>query len=348
MHTLLRWATALVVTCLPNVVWAASGISLTINANASGAPILAGTMNVGNVNGLGVAAASSGISIVSNGVSGGVLYISPYDLNVTLSGTEKNSNVNITAQVTTNFLHPTMLAAQNCQPATCNNGGSFTTIPTGGPVNVIPTTFVVTTRTFTPYIAVFVSNANGTTYSGPDVVTITFTANDGVSSAIATLALTVSVQNAVQLTLGTAPGGLTVSPASDYTANFGNVNALGVGTPSAGLTKISAANGTIYSTPYLIQPAFSNQTSTTGSIKIFVSTNFANTTVLELDDASSCCAAGSFTALPTASPVTAQITGVSSGSSITRYLGLRVKKANGAAGLTGSDNAIITFALTVP
>jgi len=81
---------------------------------------------------------------------------------------------------------------------------------------------------------------------------------------------------------------------------------------------------------------------------MFVSANFANTTVLELDDASTCCAAGSFTPIPSSSPASAQITNVSSGSSITRYLGLLVKKANGAAGLTGSDNATITFALTVP
>lgn len=347
MRTLLRWATFVAVTCLPNVVWAASGISLSITANASGAAILAGTMSVGNVNGLGVGTATTGISLVSTGVVGGVLYTSPYDLNVTLSGSEKNSNVNITAQVTTNFLHPTILVAKNCQPGACSSGGSFTTIPTAGSINVIPQTFVGTTQTFAPHIAIFVSNANGTAYTGADLVTITFTANNGASTATATLAMTVSVQNAVQLTLSTASGGLTISPASDYSANFGNVNALGVGNASAGLTKIAAANGTIYSTPYLIQPSFSDFASSTGSVKMFVSTNFANTTVLELDDASSCCAAGSFAALPTASPGT-QISGLSSGSSITRYLGLRVKKANGAGGLNGADTATVTYTLTVP
>src|SRR5215469_16804310 len=347
MRTLLRWATFVVLTCLPNVVWAASGISLSITANASGAAILAGTMSVGNVNGLGVGTTSAGISVISPGAAGGVLYGSPYDVNVTLSGSEKNSNVNITAQVTTNFLHPAMLIAKNCQPGACSSGGSFTTVPTMGSINVIPQTLVGTTQTFTPHIAIFVSDANGTPYTGADLITITFTANDGTSTAKATLAMTVSVQNAVQLTLGTASGGLTISPASDYSANFGNVNALGVGNASAGLTKIAAANGTIYSTPYLIQPAFSDFTSATGTVKMFVSTNFANTTVLELDDASSCCAAGSFMALPTVSPGT-QISGLSSGSSITRYLGLRVKKANGAGGLNGADTATVTYTLTVP
>ena len=347
MRTLLRWATVVTVTCLPNVVWAASGISLTITANAGGAAIVAGTMNMGNVNGLGVGTASTGISIVSAGVTGGVLYTSPYNLNVTLNGNEKNSNVSITAQVTTNFADPIFIA-RNCQPGACSSGGSFTVIPTAGSINVVPTTFVGTTQTFTPLIAVFVSDANGTAYATQNTATITFTASDGPSTATATLNLRATPQNAVQLTLGAGAGGLTISPASDYSINFGNVNALGVGVPSAGLTKIAAANGTIYSTPYLIQSAFSDQASTTSSIKVFVSTNFAKTAVLELDDASTCCAAGSFTALPTTSPGTAQIAGISSGSSITRYLGLRVKKVNGAGGLTGSDNAIITFALTVP
>src|SRR5262249_1134440 len=98
---------------------------------------------------------------------------------------------------------------------------------------------------------------------------------------------------------------------------------------------------------YLIQPAFSGFSFTTGKIEIHVNPNFAKSTILELDDASSCCAAGSFTALPTPSGGAAQITSASSGSSITRYLGLRVTKANGA-GSTGSDNATLIFTLTVP
>src|SRR5215475_3989229 len=235
MRTLVRWATLVAVTCLPNVVWAASGISLTITANASGAAIVGGTMNMGNANGLGVGTTSAGISIITAGVTNGVLYTSPYNLNLTLSGSEKNSNVNITAQVTTNFADPTIFIARNCQPGACSNGGSFTVVPTAGTINVIPTTFVGTTQTFTPVIAIFVSDANGTVYSGQHTAVITFTANDGVSTATATLTLNVTPQSAVQLTLGTAPGGLTISPAADYTTNFGNVNALGVGNPSAGL-----------------------------------------------------------------------------------------------------------------
>jgi hypothetical protein len=307
-------------------------------------------MAFGNVNGLGVTSVAAPPAVITTGVTGGVLYTSAYNLDVTLSGSAKTNDVDITAQVTTNFTHFAVLGVKNCQPAgTCSTAAGFTTIPTAGTINVIPTTLVGTSQPFTPTIAILVSNTNGASaYVGTDQVTITFRATAAGFSATATLTLTLSVQNAVQLTLGTAPGGLTISPATDFSVNFGNVNALGVGTPLAGLTKTAAVNATIYSTPYLIQPVFSGFVSaTTGTIEFHVSPNFAKSTILELDDASSCCAAGSFTALPTPTAGTAQITSVSSGSIITRYLGLRVTKANGA-GSTGSDNATVVFTLTVP
>src|SRR5205085_6858326 len=81
-----------------------------------------------------------------------------------------------------------------------------------------------------------------------------------------------TVQNAVRLTLATAPGGLTVTPQADYSMSFGNVNGLGFG-PAAGLTTVAAAGGVVYSTPYLLQTAFADFTSTTATIKVFVSTN---------------------------------------------------------------------------
>src|SRR5438067_1126690 len=112
MHTLLRWATWIVVTYLPNVVWAT--VSLTISTHPGGTTIagIPQTMAMGNVNGLGVGSTS----IVTTGVTSGVLYVSLYDLNVTVTGGDKNNVVNITATVTSNFLHSTALIAKNCSP----------------------------------------------------------------------------------------------------------------------------------------------------------------------------------------------------------------------------------------
>ncbi len=41
-------------------------------------------------------------------------------------------------------------------------------------------------------------------------------------------------------------------------------------------------------------------------------------------------------------------TSVTSGSTVTRYLGLLVAKINGGSALNGSDNATLTYTLSVP
>jgi hypothetical protein len=359
MRTLSRWATAIGLICLPNVVWAASGIVLNVStativpgATITGSGTPTGAMDVANgaglaVDALGIGAASANVTKIPI-IGGGYLYTSPYNLDVTLSGTAKNKTVTITATIGSFTSPTTSFGASNCLLAagSCSSSGSFTAL-SASPVAVItPTTVSTSSTTFTPTIALSALNANGSAYTGSDDVTITFTASVPGFSTTATLNLTARLQNVIQLTLGTAPGGLTVGPGSDYSLNFGNVNALGIGTPSVGLTKTAVSNGTIYSSPYLVQPFFADQSFPAGKIEIKVSTPFTHTSYLELDDAATCCSGSAFTAIPSAPP-TAQITGVSSGSSITRYLGLLVKKGNGA-GSSGSDNAILTFTLTVP
>ncbi len=357
MRNTLRWATLMMIVCLPNVLWA--GISISIASAPGGVPISSGTMTIGNMNALGIGTAPTGTSLITSGVSGGALYSSPYVLQVALTGADKNTNVTITAAVTSAFAHPTMLAAESCQPGTCTSGGNFTVIPATGNITVVPSTLIsgsggTLTQTFTPYIAIFVAAANGASFSS-DQATVTFTATDITigNSSTATLTLVPSVQTAMQLTLGTAPGGLSITPATDYAVNFGNVNGLGIGTPSAGITKTAVAGGEVYATAYLIQPVFSDFASTTGHVSVYVSTDFAHPSTLTLQDATA--ATGPFTAIAkTAGSPTSISSTAASGSSITRYLGLKVSNANGAgifpgtAGASGGDNSILTFTLTVP
>jgi len=91
---------------------------------------------------------------------------------------------------------------------------------------------------------------------------------------------------------------------------FGNVNGLGVG-PGAGLTTVAAAGGVIYSTPYLLNPAYGDFTSTTAATPTVITTTAADR------------------------------------SSITRYLGLFVG-LNTAAPFIGTDSATLTYTMTVP
>jgi hypothetical protein len=128
--------------------------------------------------------------------------------------------------------------------------------------------------------------------------------------------------------------------------NFGNVNGLGIG-PGTGLSTVSATGGIIYSTPYLINPVFTNFASTTGSVSVYVSTNFAHPTILKANDAAS--SGGPYTVMSTTQAIPTSITrSAADRSSITRYLGLFVSNINGATAFTGTDNATLTFTLTVP
>ena len=313
----------------------------------------------GNVNGLGVGTPSAGISILTTGVAGGVFYNTPY--HVVLSGMTAGHKATVTVYVSAQFAHPTIVHLLSCYPnAGCTTGASYTTISTnaGAPTTIIAAPGVAN-GTYTASLALFVSNTNGGgTFTGADTATLTFTATDLNNSNTSTVTLALNtpnetVQTALQLLLATAPGGLTISPGSDFSANYGNTNGLGVGSPSAGLTLVSAAGGVIYSTPYQIKPSFSSFSSTTGSVSIYVSTDFVHPNTLTLKDAAS--SGGPYTNISKSSGSPTSITtSANSGSTITRYLGLFVSSSNGAgafpgtAGASGADAATLTYTFTVP
>ena len=220
----------------------------------------------------------------------------------------------------------------------------------GAQTSVAPAPGIPKGTTATIGLAIFVPDNNGgTAFAGTDSASITYTMIDSATGTVLeTDALVLNnpnetLQTAVQFTLGTATGGLTISPSTDYAANFGFVNGLGIG-PGAGLTTVSVAGGTVYVTPYLLNIAFSDQSSTTATIKVALTTNFAHPAILQLDDSSS--SSGPFTQITT-TPL--QITNSAADrTAITRFLGLFVSNSNGAGAFTGSDIATLTFTMTVP
>ena len=304
-----------------------------------------------NVNGLGIGTPITGATILST--TGGVLYTSPIDLAVSGAGGGNPAVVGVF--VSSNFVHSSLLQAFSCR-AGCTSAANYTAISlTSGLASdtpVIPSPGLTANQTVTVFIGVFVSNqdgaaavASGTT----DSVQLTYQTFDGSNGSLKnTDTLTLNnpletIQTAVQLTLGTATGGLTISPASDYATNYGNVNGLGIG-PGAGLTPVSVAGGTVYSTPYLLQPEFSDFSSTTATIKVTLTTDFAHPAILQLDDSGS--SGGPFTQITT-TPLTITSTAASF-NPFTRFLGLFVSNANGVGAFTGSDTATLTFTMTVP
>lgn len=340
--------------CAPTALAAAN---LVLQSAPAGVTITAAGGNYktsfGTVNGLGIAPASptAGVTIVA--LTNGALYYTTYQLEVT-GGLPAGHQANITGYVSTNFANPLALIVQSC-PSTqaCNSSGSFSSLPltSGGAVDVVPLPGIAKNTLVTAGLAIFVPDNDGAAaFTGNDSAVVTLTAFDaGTQIDQRTLSLnfpTETLETAVRLTLNSDPAGLTVSPAADYLMAFGNVNGLGIGAGS-GLTPVARAGGIIYSTPYLVEPAFTDFASTTATVNVYVSTDFANPLILQLFDASA--GAGPYNAISKSSGAPTQITNSYSNRSInSRYLGLFVSNLNGPTAFTGTDQATLTYTLTVP
>jgi hypothetical protein len=186
-----------------------------------------------------------------------------------------------------------------------------------------------------------------------------FAATDAVnaSSVSPTMQVTVTVQKAIRLTLsqGSSASACAVTTASDFSMNFGNVDALGINTPTCGSKFDPATPGTsaaAFYTDYKLTPVFTNQSSTSATISAYVSTNFATLgnvlAVVQANSAPANIGALSATSTNSGSP-TSIGTGLASGTAITRYIGVTVQPTNsGSATVAGSDAATITYTMTVP
>lgn len=179
-----------------------------------------------------------------------------------------------------------------------------------------------------------------------------------------TLQIQATVQTAVQLTLATATGCAVNSPGSstDYTMNFGNVDALGINkiTTACGNaggagqylpTNPGVTDDSTYYSNYTVTPLFTSFTGTSGTIAV-TSAGFAANVPLKLVSGGTSATvpanAAAFSAINgTASNV---VTSAASGTAYTRWIGVSVDHTNGAsvAGVGTQDNATVTFTLTIP
>jgi hypothetical protein len=304
----------------------------------------------GAMNALGVGTPQTGLTVTA--LSNGALYFS--EIQVQFTGLAAGHNGKLTGYVSTNFAHPSALIVENC-PSTgaCTTSGGYSAMSTAAasPSIVVASMGNATT---TAGIGIFLPDNDGASaFTGTDSgAVVTYSMTDLTTGhVVATATWTFnqaapanSVQDAVALTLTTATGGLTITSGTNYTMSFGNVNGLGVG---ATVPTVGAAGGIIYSTPYYLNPAFTDFTSLTATLEVYVSTNFAHPTILQLDDAAA--AAGPYNAISTnAGAQTKMTTTAADRSQITRYLGLFVSLDNTATPFLGNDSATLTFTMTVP
>ena len=175
-----------------------------------------------------------------------------------------------------------------------------------------------------------------------------------------TLQVSATIQSAVQLTLSTGTAAVThcaVTPTGgtpDYTMNFGTVDALGIN--AGNCNKFGPANpgvdNAIYWSDYNVTPVFTSHTAISGTtITAQVTTNFGVSNIFIVRDSANSstvpASAAAFTALATASADTIAGPGVTSGTALTRFIGVAVKPDNGATVGTGAQSATVTFTLTV-
>jgi len=172
------------------------------------------------------------------------------------------------------------------------------------------------------------------------------TSATGTNTVAPTLKVNATIQSAVQLTLATGSGGCAISAGSgtDYQISFGNVNGLGVGTPTCGSVNTITASNAQYITSYQLTASFAGFTTTSSTAVTLTTAGFTHSALLTLGEAST--SGGTYTSIPS-SGTTLSIATTTSGSAITRYLGLTVANTNGGSAFTGADSATITFTLTV-
>lgn len=166
-----------------------------------------------------------------------------------------------------------------------------------------------------------------------------------------TLNVSVTVQKAIQLTLGSGAGcAVNTGSGTDYSIDFGTVDALAINNGSCGSKFAPTTPGVsnaVYYTDYTVTPVFTSQSVSTNSITAYVSTNFgmANLSVVQSNSAPAAVTDLSAMSTNAASPTTVA-TNAATGTAITRYVGVAVAPTNGA-GTNGAGSATITYTLTV-
>ena len=165
------------------------------------------------------------------------------------------------------------------------------------------------------------------------------------------LNLSANAQNALSLDISTAAGGATVTGATGnastgvFALDFGNVNGLGLGAPTAGVTVAVQAGGALYTTPISLTPRYSGHVNATASISVLLdaAAGDAQGRTATREGA----AAGSVAVVSTVVPNIFTSAAVN-GTAVTRYVGYFVSNANGGAAVTGAMNSRLVYEITIP
>lgn len=154
------------------------------------------------------------------------------------------------------------------------------------------------------------------------------------------LEMTANVQTAAQLNISQGSGGATVNgnhATGLYSVDFGNVNGLGLGSPTSGVTVVADSNGALYKTTINLTPIYSGFTTETATIS--VEQDASGDTQLAREGNSSISASST---VSTSTPATVA-TGGASGVAIERFVGMYVSRTEPA----GAKSATLIYTVTV-
>jgi len=167
------------------------------------------------------------------------------------------------------------------------------------------------------------------------------------TSTFSNLAMTATVQTALNLEISTHASGAAVTGTAGSGAfgiNLGNVNGLGLGTPSTNVTKAAVTGGFLYTTPITLTASYSGFAGAVATISVHQpAADGAGPVAMAREGASADIDAGTLPA--TATSINAAVT---NGQVITRYVGAKVLNANGSTNQAGLRTMNLVYTISVP
>jgi hypothetical protein len=171
------------------------------------------------------------------------------------------------------------------------------------------------------------------------------------TSSSSQLNLTATAQTALQLDISTASGGATVvgntgnSSTGVFSLDFGNVNGLGLGTPSTGVTVAVQAGGALYTSPVSLTPRYSGFSTSSASVSVLLDGTAGNAAGRTATREG---AAAASVVAPSTTVPNIFTSAASNGTAITRYVGVFVSNVNGAGAVNGALSSRLIYQITVP
>jgi hypothetical protein len=166
-------------------------------------------------------------------------------------------------------------------------------------------------------------------------------------STFSNLAMTATVQTALNLEISTNAAGVAVTGTAGsgaYGLDFGNVNGLGLGTPKVNVTKAAVSGGFLYTTPITLTASYSGFAPETATISVHQpAADGAAAVAMAREGSSASIDGGTLAATPTAFNAA-----VTNGQVITRYVGVKVLNANAGTNQAGIRTMNLIYTISVP